>query len=451
MLSVSQILEATGGRLLSGKKSLILSGLSIDSRAISKAEVFLAIKGERFDGHDFIEAVADKGVQCFIADIKKKIKIRKGLSYIAVKNPLKALADIAYFKRRVSNIPLIAVTGSNGKTTTKDMLAWVLEGKFPVLKNEGTKNNHIGLPLTLANLAPEQRLAVLEIGTNHFGEVNYLAKICQPNIGIITAIGPSHLEYFKTLKGVFKEKYTLIDMLKRPTIGILNADDRFLKIKLRLKSQKPFLLGFSRAGNSDFFASEIIGDESLQFVINGRYPCKLNSVGVHNISNALAVFAAARILGIEPEEITARLSSFIFPSGRLSLRQIHGVRFIDDTYNASPLSFLEALKTLDRIKGGRKILILGDMRELGSKSKAWHVNLGKEAAVICDTLIGVGAAASWSIEAARNAGFDTANLFTCENALEARGLLFNRIIPKDNDIVLVKGSRAMKMEEVFKT
>ncbi|PIS34320.1 MAG: UDP-N-acetylmuramoyl-tripeptide--D-alanyl-D-alanine ligase, partial [Candidatus Omnitrophica bacterium CG08_land_8_20_14_0_20_41_16] len=234
MLKIPELLKATRGKLTSGDNSVSVKGVSIDSREIKKGEAFIAIKGNNFDGHNFINMAIKKGASCIITE--KEIKGTDGIAVIKVKDTIRALGAVARFKREKYNLPVIAVTGSNGKTATKDMIAWILSKDFKVLKNEGTKNNHIGLPLTLLKLDSSYDIAVLEIGTNHFGEVKYLSDIACANIGIITNIGPAHLQYFKNLKGVFKEKHDLLRSLKAPAIAILNADDPYLRKGLLKKN-----------------------------------------------------------------------------------------------------------------------------------------------------------------------------------------------------------------------
>ncbi|MDO8662053.1 MAG: UDP-N-acetylmuramoyl-tripeptide--D-alanyl-D-alanine ligase [Candidatus Omnitrophota bacterium] len=447
MFTIAELLKAAGGLLVSGDAGIIVEGISIDSRSVKKNEAFLAIKGERFDGHDFIDEVVSKGVKCVIAEEERK---RYGASFIQVKDTTKALGDIARFNRnRFKHIPLIAVTGSNGKTTVKEMIAWILSSKFKVLKNEGTKNNQIGLPLTLLKLDNSYDLAVLEIGTNHFGEVSYLSKIARANIGVITNIGPSHLEYLKNLKGVFKEKYALLRNLKQPAIAILNTDDKFLRKEALKKRKTPFVLGAGIEKASDFSAGGvkyISGKPS--FVLNKRFSFALPSLGYYNIYNSLLAIATARIFGLGYRDISFRLSRFDLPKSRLNFIEIKGISFIDDTYNSNPLSMKQALGVLGNFSSrGRKIMVMGDMLELGAQSISLHADVIKEALKLADTLITVGPLTKSclvKVNAAKN------NIFACQTSSEAREILFKRVCVGPEDIVLVKGSRGMKMEEVFK-
>jgi len=322
-----------------------------------------------------------------------------------------------------------------------------------VLKNEGTKNNQIGLPLALLGLDSSHQAVVLEIGTNHFGEVKYLANIYQPNIGIITNIGPAHLEYFGNLKGVFQEKYSLMQSLTDPYLAILNRDDKFLRSALLPKSKQLFSVGFGFDAHSDFQATEVkYRKRGLEFRVNQKEKFFLETLGQHNISNALIAIAVARILGLSYRDIASRLASFDFPPGRLEFTTYHKVNFLDDSYNANPASLKEALATLANFPArGRKIFIMGDMRELGKYQKDFHYQAGRDAAGICDVFIAVGKLSRLAAQAARNSGLKTDAVFVCPASPEAGEILFKKIAPDSRDIVLVKGSRAMKMEEIFKS
>jgi len=470
MFKVAELLKVTRGRLISGNTALNVGGISIDSRTVKKGEAFLAIKGDNFDGHDFIGDVIKKGVSCII--VQNEARKEGVTTIIRVKDTVKALGDIARAHReKFKDIPVIAVTGSNGKTTTKDMIAWVLAGKFNVLKNEGTKNNHIGLPLALLQLKRSYDIAVLEVGTNHFGEVEYLSSIARPNIGVITNIGQSHLEHFRNLEGVFKEKIGLIKNLEYPAVAVLNADDVFLRREVYKKRKPPFVVGAGIRSKCDFCASEIspsgvntslvllkarhrghpeaaCGNPPLtRFTLNKRFEFALSALGYYNIYNSLLAIAVGRIFGLGYRHIARRLSGFRLPKGRLNFLEIKGVGFIDDTYNSNPLSMQQALGALRNYKNsGRKILVMGDMLELGEQSVALHAEAIKQALKFVDAIITVGDITRDSL---RTIGAKNNKIFTCQASSEAGRVLFERIGVKPGDVVLVKGSRRMKMEEVF--
>ncbi len=453
MLKINELVHASKGKLISGNGKGSVSGISIDSRVIKKGEAFIAIKGENFDGHDFIGAAAKKGAGCIIIE-KGSIKNKhfKSLTIIEVGDTIKAMAGIANYQRNKFNIPVIAVTGSTGKTTVKEMIYAVLSKKYKVLKNEGTKNNNIGLPLTLFKLDSKFDIAVLELGTNHPGEIKELLRICQPNVGVITNIGPAHLEHFKSLEGVLKEKYSLTSGLSLPNMVILNFDDAMLRRKSLFSAKKNFVLGFSVDAKSDFQAYNIKSDGwGVDFSVNQKNGFKLNSPARHNVYNALAAISVGRVFGLGYGQIISAFSDFQFPQGRLNLRSFKKARFIDDTYNSNPLSLRNALNALDALSvKGRKIFVMGDMLELGGKSEDYHSEAGKNASGICDVFIAVGRFSRKAAHAAITNNLKPDCVFSCDSSKEAQKILFDKIIPNENDIVLVKGSRMMKMEEVFK-
>lgn len=462
MFTIAELLKATEARLIQAGRQEQVRGISIDSRTIPPGFAFVAMRGSNFDGHNFISQAIEKGANCIIIEKGKSRPCVQGwgkgrgklfdkIAIIEVESTVKAFGDIAAFHRRRFAIPVIAITGSNGKTTAKEMLFWLLSTRFKVLKNEGTKNNHIGLPLTLLKLNKSCDMAVVELGTNHCGEIEYLARIAQPNIAVITQIGPAHLEYFKDLEGVFKEKYSLIEHLVCPAISILNSDDKFLHKKIYTGTKRP-IFSFGMRRPADFFAKDIRRDKKLEFGIKGLgYKIRLNTLGLGNISNALAAIAVARIFGLDYKTIALKLSTFEFPQGRLKIRELKRIRFIDDTYNSNPLSVKEALNTLAHLKTkGRKIFVMGDMLELGKKAKAFHSQVGRLAGGVCDVLIGVGKLSQGAVEAVRMMGLTRLKVFHCQSARQARDILWKKISVQLEDIVLVKGSRAMQMEKIFR-
>lgn len=451
MLSVDEIIKSTQGVLLSPGFERGIHGYSIDSRTIKKGEAFIAIKGDNFDGHKFIGQAIKKGASCIIASSKAKVKIPARVAFIKVADTQKALGDIARSLRVKYNIPVIAISGSVGKTTAKEMLAWVLSAKFKVLSNEGTKNNHIGMPLTLCSLNKNHNLAVLELGTNHFGEIENLSRICLPNIGIITNIGPAHLEHFGNLRGVFKEKYTLIKNLKEPCLAVLNADDSHLRKSILSFKPNPFTISFGIRNSADFSASGIrYGRKGIEFLVNGKHKFILNTAGANNIYNALIAISLARSFGLSYKTIIQRLACFSFPRGRLNSRVLNNVRFIDDTYNSNPLSLGQALEALKKIPAKRKIFVMGDMLELGRRFGAFHREAGFNAARICDIFITVGKLSALAAKQAAACGMSAENIFHFDSAGEAAGILRKKVFLKKGDVILAKGSRAMKIEEVLR-
>ncbi|MDD5477137.1 MAG: UDP-N-acetylmuramoyl-tripeptide--D-alanyl-D-alanine ligase [Candidatus Omnitrophica bacterium] len=452
MFKVNEIIKATGGKLIQGKLRDKFEVVSTDSRRLKPGEAFLALKGNNFDGHDFIAEVLKSGVRCLIVERMPECLIPGRIAVIKVKDTTLALGDIARFQRQKFKLPVIAVTGSNGKTTTKEMIAWVLSDNARVLKNEGTKNNQIGLPQTLIQLCEKDNFAVVEIGTNHFGEVNYLAKIARPNIGVITNIGLSHLEFLKDLNGVLKEKSTLLDNLAKPSLAVLCADDKLLKRIIIRRNRGAHVFTYGINEQSDFCASAIkFRNGKLEFKVNSKFVFALSTLGHYNIYNALGAISVSRILGLSYPEIAARLAAFKFPKGRLNLIKFKGLTFIDDTYNSNPLSLEAALAALAAAKcKGKKILIMGDMLELGRQKELLHRQIARSITNTCDVLVAVGSLARLTAQAAAEGGFKRKDIFYCPGAAQAGDLLFDKISPGASDIILVKGSRSMKMEEVFK-
>ena len=451
MFKIEELVKVTLGTLSNALNYGHLSGFSIDSRSIKKGDCFIAIKGNNFDGHNFIDEAIQKGASCIVSQVSCDLcHVSCDIPFILVQDTTRALGDIARFIRTKFDIPVIAISGSNGKTTAKEMVAWVLSKKFKVLKNEGTKNNHIGLPQTLLNLDASYDIAVLELGTNHFNEIDYLSNICLPNIGIITNIGPSHLEYFKNLQGVFKEKYSLINNLKKPSIGILNSDDALLRKKITGKAGPRPIFSFGINKKSDFLAQEIkLVRGELEFSVNSKCRINLKTPGLHNIYNCLAAVSVARLFGMSYDDIAERFSLFDFPQGRLKVMERDRIIFIDDTYNSNPASFKHALSALNSFQTcGRKIVVMGDMLELGDEKEELHKRAGEEAAKVCDIFITVGELARLSADVAKSQGIS--NTFSCCSCDEVKEILYKQILIRENDIILVKGSRSMKMEGVLR-
>ncbi len=452
MFKVEELLIATGGRGVAGEKERLIKGVSIDSRTLKAGEVFIAIKGENYDGHHYIGQAIKKGAGAVIFEARN---FRPGsesrVPFIAVGDSVRALGDLARFNRQRFPVPVIAVTGSVGKTTTKEMIAWALSKRLKVLKNPGTKNNQIGLPLALLGLNRTHECAVLEIGTNHFGEVGYLAGICQPNIAVLTNIGSSHLEYFKSLEGVLREKYVLVTKLKAPKLALFNLDDPFLRKKGRKRSLG-MTVGFGIEKPGEFYASDIQRiPRGFKFTVNRKFRFTLKTLGVYNIYNALAAIACGRIFGLGYVDLVSRLATFGFLQNRLQLVKSKNINFINDAYNSNPLSLKQALRALSDYEAkGRKIFVMGDMLELGRDEALFHRSIGEEAARVCDVLITVGPLSKGAARAAARVGLGEKNIFVCENNLAARKILFKNVVPKPEDIVLIKGSRAMKLEEILK-
>jgi len=448
MFTVKDILTAVKGKLLSGNPDEILTGLSTDTRKIKKGELFLAIKGEKFDGHSFILDAVAKGAGAVLVQeggiTNANFKL-PDVSFISVSDSIKAYGDIGNFHRSRFSIPVIGITGSNGKTTVKEMVSAILSKKFNTLKSFGTDNNNIGVPLTLMRLTGEHGITVLEMGTNHLGEIRRLSEIAGPTIAIITNIGPTHLEYLEDLDTVFKAKIEILEHMDQGARLILNADDEYLrKIKA---SQKVTWFGFDK--EADFRADKInLEPDGISFRLNGKWDISLGVLGRHNVYNALAAIACAWDFGISIDDIKDALKEFKVPNMRMEVKRFGDIKIINDTYNANPQSMKQAIEALrDMVTDGRKILIAGDMLELGTFSGRFHHLVGKQAAESgFDLIVAVGKLAEYISAGAQEAGMSERKIKLCAVTKEAREKVATLI--KKGDTILVKGSRAMRMEDI---
>ncbi len=449
MFTVKDILTASKGKLLSGNPDEILTGLSTDTRKIKKGELFLAIKGGQYDGHSFILDAVSKGAAGVLVQeggiTNVNFKLPDDVSFISVRDSIRALGDIGNFHRSRFTIPIIGITGSNGKTTTKEMVAAILSKKFNALKNFGTENNNIGVPMTLMRLNSEHNIAVLEMGTNHLGEIRRLADIARPTIGIITNVGPSHLEYLEDMDTVLKAKAEMLEYMDKDAKLILNNDDEYLaKMKTNLKTVR---FGFDK--KSDFYADKInMEPDGISFRMNGKWDISLGVLGRHNVYNALSSIACAWDFGISIEEIKDALREFKVPNMRMEVKRFGDIKIINDTYNANPQSMKQAIEALrDMVTDGRKILIAGDMLELGTFSGRFHHLVGKQAAESgIDLIVAVGKLAEHVSKGAQEAGMSERKIKLCAVTKEAREKVAGLI--KKGDTILIKGSRAMRMEEI---
>lgn len=444
MLTLQEIIEATQGKLLEGKP-IIVTGVSTDSRTVKRGDIFIALSGEKFDGHDYILDVIKKGARAIL--VSKNVKASVGIAVVQVKDTGKALGHLAAFYRLKFNIPVIALTGSAGKTTTKEMLAHVLSSQYKVLKNIKTENNHIGVPQTLLRLDKNYDMAVLEFGTNQPGDIDWLSFIAKPNVVIFTNIGDSHLEKLKNREGVFKEKFRIVAHMAREGKIVFNADDPYLSRiqKLKLTQQK---IGYSIKRKSLYRAEKIAltQDGQIKFQVKNQ-TLVLNAIARHFVYNALAVIACADLFRIKASNLKKTLKTFMNCSGRQEIKRMKGLTIIDDTYNANPTSLKSAVDSLNEIPAqGRKILVCGDMLELGKDSKKLHADAGIHISRSrIDQVLTYGQHAyeisrllmrtSKKIEA------------THYESLEKLEQDLHHICRK-NDIVLVKGSRGMRMERV---
>lgn len=453
-LSVRDIAGAIEAKLVKGEKNPCINSISTDSRSLKEGDLFFAIKGDRFDGHDFLKDALSRGASGVVFEgneLKRALSLKEGLFkkkiFIQVDDTIKALGRFAAFYRNRFKIPFIAVTGTCGKTTTKDMVFELLSLKFKVLRNEGTKNNHIGLPVTLLQLDRSFDAAVLELGMNHFGEIDYLAGILKPHIGVITNVGPAHLEFVKDIDGVLKAKEELLRNLRLEDIAIVNGDDDRLAEALEKYKFKKITFGMKKG--CEFRATDVnINKKITSFKLNNGTLFKLNLSGAHNIYNALAAIAVSSIFDIDMHSLRNALESFRPLNMRMKFTEINGMTIIDDTYNANPLSVKSAIDTLSGFNGNRKIAVFSDMLELGENSEQLHKDIGNYvASKKIDLLITVGDLSGHIAYGAEGYGMKASNIYNVKSKKEAVDLL-NRVA-KPDDILLFKGSRLTKMEELI--
>lgn len=447
-MQISEILKVTKGRLILGdpETDIDLATISTDSRTIKEKEFFLPLKGSNFDGEEFIEDAFKKGaIGTFTTDYGPWSMVH-GKIIIKVRNTTDALQRIAHHHRMKFKIPVIAVTGSNGKTTVKDMIAKVLLSKFNVLKNEGTKNNHIGVPQTLLKLNSAHNICVLEMGANHKGEISLLADIARPGVAVITNIGPSHLEFLKDLEGVFNSKKEIFKFLGREELAILNGDDEYLSL---VKDKKFKIVRFGFNSLNDFRASRISTEGgTIKFFLNDRSSFILNLLGVHNVYNSLAAIAVAHQFEMSYESISEGLYEYTSTSMRLNVKNIGGLVVIDDAYNSNPLSMKCALESIKDYPANARWIVSADMLELGGREKDFHTMIGESIAKFgFDGLVTFGSLSQHTSSRALECGMRKDRVWHCSTREKCAEIL--QKIAKEGDCILVKGSRAMMMEEVI--
>ena len=450
-------LNALEGQLLRGDLACPFRGVSINSRTVVRGELFVCIKGDRFDGHDFLADVIEKKVGGIIISDPEKLPSKPVRSeeepfVIHVQDTLKALQDLASFQRKRFPFQVVAVTGTNGKSTTKEMIASILETKFKTLKTQGNLNNHIGLPLTLLKREPSHEMGVLELGMSAAGEIKRLAEISQPDIGVITNISEGHLVQLKSLKDIQSAKGELFDALTEESTAIVNADDPLVLELARSLRAKTVTFGIDQP--ADVRASEIENKDNLGFqfkvsLFDKTLSVRLPYLGYCNIYNALAALATGYSLGIKEDAMTRGLENYQRMSQRNEQIQHKEIDLINDSYNANPRSMTEALKTLDSFKTqGRRIFVIGDMLELGDRSITAHQKLGEEiAASKTNILIALGKLASLAAKSAQAVAGEKIQILELTSHQEAAELLTQETV--SGDCVMLKGSRGAAIEKVL--
>ena len=428
----------------------VARGYSIDSRSVGSSQLFFAVKGERLDGHDFVEQALEKGAAAAVVRKDQLGRYPGETRLLAVEDTLMALQTLATAVRKLWGKPLIAVTGSAGKTTTKEAIAHVLSARFGVLKSEGNFNNHFGLPLMLLKLEPEYDVAVIEMGMSHAGEIRALAKIAQPEIGVVTNVAPVHLEFFDSLAGIARAKYELIESLPAGGVAVLNADDEYVSQFGRDFKGKVVMYG-TRA-TADVRAENIQskGPEGVEFdlVIGSlREHARLPLVGEHNVLNALAAVAVGVERGLKPSEAVGALATLAAADKRGQVLQVGNITVINDCYNSNPKALEAMVDALATMSAKRRIVVAGEMLELGPAGEEMHRRAGQHVAEKdIDVLLGVRGLAQAMVEGARQAGTRAEFVAGPEEAGEwlAREA-------RDGDVVLLKASRGVKLEKALET
>ena len=447
-LALSQVAQFAGGKLSSGDRNISVSKISTDSRTLKRGELFVALRGENFDGHKFIEAAAKAGAAGAIVDANWNGNVLKSFALIRVHDTLQAYQNLAASYRKFLPLKVLAITGSNGKTSTKDFVASVLGRKFRVTKTEGNFNNHVGLPRTMLEATSDDEIGVWEIGMNHPGEIAALAKLAAPDFAIITNVGIAHVEFMGTREAISKEKGALAEAVGTQGTVILNADDPFSK-GIAERTHARVVFAGTRGGTVRAVEISQSASGSEFTILEGAHRCRaqLPVPGLHMVQNAMLAVAAGRVFGLSIEECAGGLAAAPLTKARLQIREIRGVQFIDDSYNASPESMKAALRTLVELDAdGKRIAVLGEMRELGAESESGHREVGETAAALkIDHLITIGSLAAAIVRAAKAAGLE--NSTAVESTMNAATLLSEIAAP--GDLILVKGSRLARTEQVI--
>jgi UDP-N-acetylmuramoyl-tripeptide--D-alanyl-D-alanine ligase len=452
--SLKFVAEACAADVRRGSVQTLVKNVCTDSRHAKENDLFFAIKGERFDGHDFINEVAAKGAAAVVVSEQDKIPVKlPGSAVLVVEDSRVALGKLAAAYRSQFDLPIICVGGSNGKTTTKELVASVLRRKFSTLWSEASFNNDIGVPATLLRLKKSHQAAVLEAGTNHPGELAPLVKMIQPKFGVITNIGREHLEFFGDVAGVAQEEGRLAELLPADGKLFVNGDNDWTEAIIKRTSAPVVKVGLNE--KNDWRAKKVRLDKNgVTFLVNvpepefnGEY--RINLLGRHQVVNALFAIAVGAQLGLSRDQIQSGLTECQPPKMRLQFWEANGVRVLDDAYNANADSTIAALETLcDLPLQGRRVAVLGDMGELGAHSEAAHVEVGRRAGELgIGQLFTVGTLSSNTARAARDAGLSRVIEFA---DVEAAVRAVKNFL-KPGDVVLLKASRASRLERIAET
>lgn len=453
-LSLQKIIDFSGAELLFGAADLIIEEIVIDSREVKDNYLFIAIIGENQDGHQYLEEAIKNGASALIVDREIKSNYINDISILKVEDTTKALQDIAHnYRLSFKNLKVIAVTGSAGKTTTKDLIYALLSQKYNCLKTKGNFNNQIGLPLTLLRLTGREKFAVVEMGMSSLGEIDLLAKIAVPDIGIVTNVAAVHLENLANLENIAKAKKELIDNLSKTGIAILNYDNFYTRKMAEDNLAEILYFGFEDGADIQALSYTFNQDKDLvDFTIlykNEKFKFKFNKAGKHNIYNLMAALIIAFKYNLSQSKIQEALLKVEFSDLRMEFIELkNGVKIINDSYNSNPIAVKAALDVLFEKKGKRKIAVLASMLELGKSSVQKHREIGEYAAgKSLDILITIGQEAE-NIASAAVAKMKAENIFILADNQACINLLRKEM--QSGDLILIKGSRANKLEEIVK-
>ena len=448
---IGQIERATSGKLLCGSADDIVTGISIDSRTVGRSELFFALIGENHDAHDFIPNAIENGARSIVVSVENPGNFGEGINVVKVDDTTKALQDLAKWYAAELGIKKIGITGSTGKTTTKDILYHIFSEKYKTGKTAGNLNNHIGVPLTILSFDESIEVGIIEMGIETVDEMHVLADIVRPDISIITNIGISHIETFGSRDNIFKGKIQIADFLGEENLLIVNEESDYLARENVSGNYRLATVGFS--GKSNYILSGVTetDEDGVEFILEYKEKSKkfkLNIPGRHNAVNASLAIAAATDMGISMEEAAEGLQKIELTEKRLNIKGKDGLKVIDDTYNASPDSMRAAIDVLVATKGMRKVAVLGDMLGLGDDSEKYHEQIGEY--VIqknIDLLIATGELAKNIYEKAREVMGDEKAIYY-RNRVKLASDIKKIVTP--GDVILVKGSRAMAMENIVR-
>lgn len=452
-LNIEYIINSVEGELIQGNAGINITGVSIDSRTINPGDLFFAIIGEKKDGHNYIDKAVENGAKAVIVD--RIVETDANITVIKVKDTTHALQELARsYRQLLRGLKVVAITGSAGKTSTKDMIGSLLQVKYKIKKTRGNLNNYYGLPLTILEFNGDEEVAVLEMGMSALGEIDLLCRIAKPDIAVITNVGETHLETLGNIENVAKGKSELIAALADDGIAVLNYDNDYVRAMKKVFKGKQIVY-YGLSPDADIYADEIINDSSISIKFSLNYQneninLKLDRPGRHNVYNALSAVAVARLLDLSWQNIKEGFSQVEYSALRWDVKRTNNdITIINDTYNANPLSMKAVVEAICSMQGERIIVTLGAMLELGSREKDAHLELGqylKDKQV--DTLITVGEIASIIADGAENAGMEKYKIKRVKDNQKALIYLNNYLKP--GDILLVKGSRGNKMEEIVR-